>query len=75
MLAKPMTISSAYHFKDGYLHPGEATGSGVDYDEKLAEKFPYQSGVPAREPETGRNRFQLVITVRGRDSFLNNHGI
>ena len=33
------------------------------------------SGVPARAPETGRNHFQLVITVRERDSFLNNHGI
>ena len=27
------------------------------------------------EPETGRNHFQLAITVRERDSFLNNHGI
>jgi mannonate dehydratase len=32
----------AYYFKDGYLHPGEAAGLGVDYDEKLAGKFPYQ---------------------------------
>src|SRR5713226_3907427 len=32
----------AYYFKDGYLHPGEATGLGVDNDEKLAGKFPYQ---------------------------------
>jgi mannonate dehydratase len=32
----------AYHFKDGYLHPGEATGSSIDDDEKLAGKFPYQ---------------------------------
>ena len=33
------------------------------------------SGVPAGAPEAGRNHFQLVITVRERDSFLNNHGI
>jgi mannonate dehydratase len=32
----------AYYFKDGYLHPGEAPGLGVDYDEQLAAKFPYE---------------------------------
>jgi len=32
----------AYTFKDGYMHPGEAPGIGVDIDEKLAAKYPYQ---------------------------------
>jgi mannonate dehydratase len=32
----------AYSFKNGYLHPGDAVGLGVDYDEKLAAKFPYE---------------------------------
>ena len=32
----------AYYFEKGYLHPGENPGLGVDYDEKLAEKFPYE---------------------------------
>lgn len=32
----------AYTFKDGYLHPGEAPGHGVDIDEALAARFPYQ---------------------------------
>lgn len=32
----------AYSFTNGYLHPGEAPGLGVDYDEKLAAKFPYE---------------------------------
>jgi mannonate dehydratase len=32
----------AYFFKDGYLHPGEAAGHGVDIDEKLAARFPYR---------------------------------
>ena len=32
----------AYHFEKGYLHPGEKPGLGVDYNEKLAEKFPYE---------------------------------
>jgi len=31
----------AYHFEKGYLHPGDKPGLGVDYDEKLAGKFPY----------------------------------
>jgi len=32
----------AYDFKDGYLHPGEEPGFGVDYNEDLAQKFPYE---------------------------------
>ncbi|MBT8078632.1 MAG: D-galactonate dehydratase family protein [Gammaproteobacteria bacterium] len=32
----------AYHFEDGYLHAGEQPGHGVDIDEKLARKYPYQ---------------------------------
>lgn len=32
----------SYYFRDGSLHPGDAPGLGVDYDEKLAEKFPYE---------------------------------
>lgn len=32
----------AYTFKDGYLHPGEVPGHGVEIDEALAAKYPYQ---------------------------------
>jgi len=32
----------AYSFARGELYPGDAPGLGVDYDEQLAEKFPYQ---------------------------------
>ncbi len=31
-----------YTFDDGMLHPGEAPGHGVDIDEVLAAKYPYQ---------------------------------
>lgn len=31
-----------YFFKNGYLHPGDGPGLGVDYNEKLAEKFAYE---------------------------------
>lgn len=33
---------TSYMFKDGYLHPGNKPGLGVDFDEKLAAKYPYQ---------------------------------
>ena len=32
----------AYSFSAGYMYPGESAGLGVDYNEKLAEKFPYE---------------------------------
>lgn len=31
----------AYTFENGYLHPGDAIGHGVDIDEDLAAKYPY----------------------------------
>jgi mannonate dehydratase len=30
-----------YYFKDGFLYSSDGPGFGVDYDEKLAERFPY----------------------------------
>ena len=32
----------SYSFSKGHLHPGDSPGLGVDYDQKLAEKFPYE---------------------------------
>ncbi len=32
----------AYSFEKGFMHPGEIPGHGVDIDEKLAAKHPYQ---------------------------------
>lgn len=31
-----------YYFEKGFLYPGDAPGHGVDYDEKLGAKFPYE---------------------------------
>ncbi len=32
----------AYRFEAGYMHPGDRTGLGIDIDEALAAKYPYQ---------------------------------
>jgi mannonate dehydratase len=32
----------AYKFENGFLHPGDAPGLGVDINESLATKYPYQ---------------------------------
>ena len=32
----------SWSFADGYLHPGDAPGLGVEVDEALAAKFPYE---------------------------------
>ncbi|WP_129787113.1 D-mannonate dehydratase ManD [Promicromonospora panici] len=32
----------SWSYADGYLHPGDAPGIGVELDEKLAAKFPYE---------------------------------
>ena len=44
----------AYFFKDGYLHPGDAIGHGVEIDEALAAKYPYQRAyLPVARLEDG----------------------
>ena len=44
----------AYSFKDGFLYPGDAPGFGVDYDESLAARFPYQRAyLPVNRKEDG----------------------
>ena len=32
----------SYSFQNGYMHPGEKPGLGVDIDESLAARYPYQ---------------------------------
>lgn len=44
----------AYSFADGYLYPGDAPGHGVDIDEKLAAKYPYDRAyLPVARLEDG----------------------
>jgi mannonate dehydratase len=32
----------SYTFSDGFLHPGNTPGIGVEFDEELAARYPYQ---------------------------------
>jgi mannonate dehydratase len=44
----------AYTFADGYLHPGDAPGHGVDFNETLAARYPYQRAyLPTNRKEDG----------------------
>ncbi|MEQ9334300.1 D-mannonate dehydratase ManD [Thalassobaculum sp.] len=50
MAHEPLTdevFPHGYRFEDGYMHPGEAPGHGVEIDEKLAARYPYD---PAQLP-------------------------
>jgi mannonate dehydratase len=43
-----------YHFEKGFLHAGESAGHGVDIDEDLAAKYPYQRAyLPVNRLEDG----------------------
>lgn len=44
----------AYYFENGYLHPGEVPGHGVDIDEALAARYPYRrASLPVNRLEDG----------------------
>jgi mannonate dehydratase len=44
----------AYTFSNGFLHPGNEPGLGVDIDEQLAAKYPYQRAyLPVNRLEDG----------------------
>jgi len=32
----------SYSYKDGYMYPGDAPGHGVDFNEELSKKYPYE---------------------------------
>jgi len=47
-------FSHAYTFNDGFFTPGETPGHGVDIDENLAAKYPYQRAcLPVNRLEDG----------------------
>jgi mannonate dehydratase len=44
----------AYSFADGYMHPGDAPGLGVDLDEDVAAQYPYaRAYLPVNRREDG----------------------
>ena len=44
----------AWTFADGYMHPGDTPGLGVDIDEKLAARYPYEPAyLPVARLEDG----------------------
>ena len=44
----------AYYFEDGFLHPGDAIGHGVNIDEEKAAKYPYNPAyLPVARLEDG----------------------
>jgi len=44
----------AYNFAEGFMHPGDAPGLGVEIDEALAEQHPYQRAfLPVNRKEDG----------------------
>jgi mannonate dehydratase len=44
----------AYTFERGYMQPGETPGHGVEIDERLAEKYPYDPAyLPVARLEDG----------------------
>ena len=34
-------LRRVYSFADGYMHPGDAPGLGVEFDEEAAARYPY----------------------------------
>jgi mannonate dehydratase len=43
-----------YTFERGLMHPGDAPGLGVDIDEKLAARYPYERAyLPVNRLEDG----------------------
>jgi mannonate dehydratase len=44
----------AYTYRDGYMYPGDTPGHGVEIDEELAAKYPYDPAyLPVARLEDG----------------------
>ncbi len=58
----------AYTFRDGYLHPGDAPGHGVDIDESAGREISVQAELAAGQPAGGRHDVELVESEACRAS-------
>ncbi len=47
-------------FEDGYLHPGDRPGLGVELNEEAAAALSVPAGISALQPTRGRHRARLV---------------
>ena len=44
----------SWTFDDGYMHPGDKPGIGIEFDEKLAARYPYEPAyLPVARLEDG----------------------
>ncbi len=44
----------SWRFDNGYMHPGDKPGLGIEFDEKLAAKYPYEPAcLPVARLEDG----------------------
>ena len=50
-------------FVDGYLHPGDKPGIGVEFNEEEAGSVPLPAGLPALQPPRRRHRPRLVSAL------------
>ena len=56
----PACSRTRYRFADGYMHPGEAPGLGVDHRRGRWRRAIPTRGLPAGQPPRGRHRSRLV---------------
>ena len=54
----------SWRFDNGYMHPGDKPGLGIEFDEKLAAKYPYRSGLSAGGSSGRRHPLELVNEER-----------
>jgi mannonate dehydratase len=44
----------SYEYKDGYLYPSDKPGLGIEFDEELSKKYPYERAyLPVNRQEDG----------------------
>ena len=58
----------AYFYQDGYMHPGDKPGLGVELDEAMAATLPVRAGIPAGRAEAGWHAALVVSAVKSQSS-------